>query len=138
MREPGDIITYPEGDGGPKPYLMWDIQAADILERRSDESGKVEVFVNLLTCHVSTSMPTGEENLVLQDAFANRNTYSFNRAGYGGTWAGGSRQNGASGSGTKAAHHIRTRNHYGRGSRRTQQHATANPASLGAPQAANS
>lgn len=65
IRQPGDVISYPENDGGPRPYVMWDIQGADILERRSDESGKVEVFVNLLTCHVSASMPTGDDNLAL-------------------------------------------------------------------------
>lgn len=65
IRQLGDVITYPENDGGPKPYVMWDIQSADILDRRSDESGKVEVFLNLLTCHISASMPTGDDNLAL-------------------------------------------------------------------------
>jgi hypothetical protein len=69
-RQPGDVISYLENDGGPKPYVMWDIRSADILDRKSDESGKIEVFLNLLTCHVSASMPTGDDNLALQGAFA--------------------------------------------------------------------
>jgi hypothetical protein len=58
---------------------MWDIQSAEILDRKSDESGKVEVFVNLITSNVSVSMPTGDENLALQDAFSTNSNNGNNQ-----------------------------------------------------------
>ena len=33
-RQDGDVIQYPRGDGGPRPYIMWEMQKDDdILDR---------------------------------------------------------------------------------------------------------
>ena len=42
----GDVIEYPENDGGAKAYVMWDIVEADIFGRQHDPKGMVEVFIN--------------------------------------------------------------------------------------------
>jgi len=66
------VIEYPENDGGPKPYLMWDIQASERGEAQTDQQNKLSVAVHQVTCTVSQSFPTGENNLALLDVF---NTY---------------------------------------------------------------
>ena len=35
-RQDGDVIQYPQEDQGPKPYIMWEMQNADIMERKDD------------------------------------------------------------------------------------------------------
>lgn len=129
--QPGDIIQYPESNEGAKPYIMWDITNAEVFDSRQDESGTVEVFVNIITCDISSSMPTSDGNIVLQDVYSNSNNSNQYQGGSTGTYP--NRQGGASGSGTKAAHHIRTRTGYGRGGRRTQQYAEADPSVPEAP-----
>lgn len=66
------VITYPEDDEGPKPYLIWDIQSAEIIERKEDPENKVNVFVTKLTCTVSLSYPNGTENYMLMDEFSGK------------------------------------------------------------------
>lgn len=63
------VITYPEDDEGPKPYLIWDIQGANIIDRKEDPENKVNVFVTKLTCTVSLSYPNGTDNYLLMDEF---------------------------------------------------------------------
>lgn len=65
LKQVGDIIEYPETDGGSKPYVMWDISKVDIFDRKTDESGLVNVLVNNIVCKISSSMPYGDGNLVL-------------------------------------------------------------------------
>jgi hypothetical protein len=42
----GDVIEYPENDGGAKGYVLWDIVEADIYGRKQDLKNMVEVFIN--------------------------------------------------------------------------------------------
>ena len=66
------VITYPEDDEGPKPYLIWDIQGANIVDRKEDPENKVNVFVTKLTCTVSLSYPNGTDNYLLMDEFSQK------------------------------------------------------------------
>ena len=47
------VIEYPEDDGGPKPYLLWDLQSSERLEARADQQNKVTVVLHQITCSVS-------------------------------------------------------------------------------------
>lgn len=61
------IIEYPEDDNGPKAYLMWDILGASKIDRKEDERNKIVMWINQVSCTVSKSFPTGENNLALLD-----------------------------------------------------------------------
>jgi len=97
---------------------MWDIQGVEVRERREDADAKVAVYIQRVTCGVSESFPTGENNLALLDVFRSHGYY---QGGYQGIQGGGS---GASGGGGKGSHQILKRSGggggYGRGaSKRT-------------------
>lgn len=104
----GDVIQYPLADGGPRPYIMWEMQRSDALERKEDQQADLAVVVHQISCSVSDSLPTGDSNLALLDVFRSGHYYQ-------GIQGGGS---GASGSGGRAAHHILKGGGYGRGANR--------------------
>ena len=64
------IIEYPEDDNGPKAYLMWDIIGASIIDKKDDDRNKISMWINQVTCSVSKSFPTGDNNLALLDQFS--------------------------------------------------------------------
>lgn len=107
------MIEYPENDGGPKPYLLWDLQSYERLDAQVDQHNKVTVVLHQITCSVSQSFPTGDNNLALLEVF---NTYQ--------SMSGGLRPGFASASqGMKgySSHNIRRRQApFGRGGHRGQ------------------
>ena len=86
------IITYPTNDGGHDPYVIWDIKEASIVQPRIDnDQARVVMFINQITCTVSKSFPTGEDNLTLVDAFGKYGR-TYNGGSYdNASWQGGSR-----------------------------------------------
>ena len=69
----GDIIQYPLDDGGPKPYIMWEIQQYDTIDRKDDHEAKCGVYIHRVKCGTSVSYPTGDNNLALLDVFRSYN-----------------------------------------------------------------
>jgi hypothetical protein len=47
--------------------LIWDIVGATIFDKREDQRNKIVMWINQITCSVSKSFPTGENNLALLD-----------------------------------------------------------------------
>jgi len=81
VQQPGDLIEYPyEKDGGPHPYVLWDIVDAAVHSRQQeqDNTGAVVVQATAILSNISTSYPTGEDNLALVDAFQRNNWYAGN------------------------------------------------------------
>lgn len=68
------IIEYPENDNGPKPYLIWEISGDSLYNKQQDVTNRITVQINEIACSVSTSFPTGENNLALLDQFSS-NSY---------------------------------------------------------------
>lgn len=80
------VITYPENDKGPQPYLIWEIENYDCVDRKEDPIYKVSVVVMKLVCSVSRSLPTGENNYSLMDHYSSSGQYYYQ--GYQGGSAG--------------------------------------------------
>jgi hypothetical protein len=78
------VIHYPEDDGGPKPYIMWEMQSYEQVASKEDEQEKVTVTLTAATCSVSMSMPTGEDNFALLDAFQHNGYSQINQGMQGG------------------------------------------------------
>jgi hypothetical protein len=94
------VIHYPEDDGGPKPYVMWEMQSYEQVGSQEDEQAKITVTLTAATCSVSMSMPTGVDNFALLDA--------FQPTGYQGVQSYGGSGSGSMGG--KAQHNIMKRN----------------------------
>lgn len=54
---------------------MWEIKDADIIDKKYDDQGKVEAWINEINVSCSLSLPTGKENIALLDAFKSYNYY---------------------------------------------------------------
>ena len=81
IHQKGEVIEYPEEDGGPRPYVMWELKQAEIFQKKEDEQNGLCVLLNKAICSVSYSLPTGEGNISLIDAF--RSGYPYAQGGQG-------------------------------------------------------
>ena len=78
----GGFIEYPLGDGGPKPYLIWELLGQETLDRKQVPGHRyVEVQFLLGRCSVSESLPTGEHNLALTEVYEQHQDYQGSQGG---------------------------------------------------------
>jgi hypothetical protein len=81
QQQSGDIIQYPENDGGPKPYIIWEIEKEEVIDREERHRDKVAVYLTESLCNVSLSMPNGDINFALLDTFQQSNNYQGSQGG---------------------------------------------------------
>jgi hypothetical protein len=105
------VIEYPENDGGPKPYLLWDLQSSERLDTKVDQQNKVTVVIHAINCSVSQSFPTGDNNLALLDVFSTYQSIQGGRSIRPGFTAASQGMKGYQ------QHSIRRRGAFGRGTR---------------------
>lgn len=80
-RKTGDLIQYPDSDGGPKPSIIWDLVAQETVDQQESPTEPVAVGVLMAQCNVSLSMPNGEGNFALMDAFQAHSGYQGHQGG---------------------------------------------------------